>query len=324
MKKFLLLFAFVSSLIFSQEKENFSENGFINEVDYFIGSVIEINDYLNNLTSIAPVEVRIKTISDKLIYNKNIPISLEKSSRAKIKIPVYFSDNDEVCTLFARISCHDIKGNAREINHKWKIKPKYPILTPIVYDTLYCGTRASFSFAALGLDEDSLYTYQIIDETGNVIADSNKHVVVLDKLLNEETYFKKELTIKGFYNGNSFRYKYSSKENIVGNSDWKVKIVGPGREHLICSPTFKDYDGVDALYLPFTYKVGERPYIPEINENLISVFNETQQKKLIFGRDFFLIGYTIIIKSSQNYVGKLIVEFNDQYNEIKKPFEIKL
>jgi len=323
MKK-ILLFIFFSCLIYSQEKENSSENNFISDVDYCIGSIIEINDYLNNLISIDPVEVSIKTSSDKLIYGNNIQVSLERSSRAKIKIPINFLDNDEICILYAKISCRDIKGNSREINHKWKIKPKYPILTPILYDTLYCGTRASFSFAALGLDEDSLYSYQIIDENGNLIADGNKHIVVLDNLLNDESYFKKELTIKGFYHGNEFRYKNSSKENIVGNSEWKVKIVGPGREHLACVPSFKKYDGEDALYLPFTYKVGERPYIPNINENLISVFNETQQKKLIFGRDFFLIGYTIIIKSPENYLGKLIVEFNDQYNEIKKPFEIKL
>ena len=215
-----------------------------------------------------------------------------------------------------------LDGGTEVYDSYWLIKPKYPVLTPILMDTLYCGNNASFNFAALGLDEDTLYSYEIIDDSTGQIINGRGSVVVLDSLINNKLHFNHSLSIKGFYRYEPFKYKYTSKEDRIIPSEWNTRILGPQPRHL--EPPVIEYreeDGDKILYLSFKYKVGDKEYPSIINGNeKYSVYNETLKRELL---TVSVRGGTMLIKQYPTYIGNLLVEFTDQYNEIKYPIPIK-
>jgi|WetSurMetagenome_2_1015567.scaffolds.fasta_scaffold54975_2 hypothetical protein len=332
MKKIFLVL-FISAFVIQAQDKTFSfktENSFFHDnIDCFIGSKIRLDDIFVNLNSVEKIEAGLFTLSGKFIKSIDYKDSLTGRSPRTLLVKInYKLDYDSTCYLVIKVNARDYFSKILYTGYDhWIIRPKYPLLTPILMDTLYCGRKFSFSFASLGQDEDTLYSYEIIDDsTNNKVIEGKGSLIVLDSLMNTQTLFKHKINIKGLYAGKSFNYKYTSKTDKINLSEWNTVIRGPRPPDLKYESIVKEYEGENALYVPFVYKVGEMEYTPDVGlgRDIWSVYSERLQRNLIKGREVVLSGAAIVLKSFQNYLGKIIIEFDDQYNPlIKIPIEIK-
>jgi hypothetical protein len=146
-----------------------------------------------------------------------------------IKLNYYWNVqySDSIYNLVIRINKSDRDNFPIEFTDYWPIKPKYPTLTPLIDSVYYYSEQATFNFAALGLDNTSRYSYEVIG--GNDTIRGEGSTISLDNLTNDMSLLNKELTIRGLYNGSVF--KYSDNGNIKP-SEWPIKILPPGEDVL--------------------------------------------------------------------------------------------
>jgi hypothetical protein len=219
--------------------------------------------------------------------------------------------SDSIYHLRVINSIPNIVGQYGERIRNWVIKLKYPILNPILDDTVYCGSKVSFSFAALGLDEDSLYSYEVTDSVGNPISYRyNGFMVTLDSLLNDSTLFNKTVMIKGFYDDSIFKYKHSSLEDIAYKSEWGLKISGPKEGDLRYIQRWVTEGDVDKLIFNFWYDVGKKNYYPRINPR--EAYSMPSKKELKINP----ISDSAIKVEYISGDSRVVLSFKDQYNEI--------
>jgi hypothetical protein len=329
MKKFMVILFYLVGSIQAQDIPSFdpqnTRNLLIDSLECVIGSNLKLTDQFANVSK---YKISVETYSSwgsSVKFKREIDYTYSfKNSLLIVRIN-YSHDTDSINYLVVNGDLWDDFGNHYNSTDYWKIKPTYPILTPIIDSVYYCGSKASFNFGALGLDNDTLYSYEVIDNSMNKIADGKGSMVVLDGLMNDESLFRKTITIKGLYTNSTFKYKYSSIDENIYDSEWKTIILGPQPVDLE-----KDYKWIEEsegskLCLMFHYKVGNRLYIPDIQFDY-RVYNVNSEKD-ISKRDVELIAdkeWAIMkIKNIDRSLPiNLTVKFNDQYNEIIKDFSI--
>jgi hypothetical protein len=219
------------------------------------------------------------------------------------------SDYNVEIAVFNLTDPYDGHSNHSEIR---VIKPKYPILTPLLDSIYYAEQKAKFSFAALGLDNDTLYSYEINDaQTGQVIKkEVGKPMVILDDLLNNENYFNHDINIVARYSGSTFNYKTSSSAERVDTSIWRSTLKGPGQDQLkFKEPYIIEEDGQKYFCYDFYYKVGEKVYEPQFQNVKVRV-----RDRLI---DYKIKSNSIRFSESSyqfDISNTISIDFTDQYN----------
>lgn len=150
----------------------------------------------------ATVQTSISTmVEDPGEYVVKLTVSFTTENRAKRSIPVEYLVNVSYPTMASDVAIR-------------KDKP------------YYYSEKSSFSFAVLEYEDANGYSYEILDQAGNVIENNKGSTIVLDSLLMNLRNVNKTFTIRGLYNGNTFMYLHNG-DKTPSQSIWEIKIDKP-------------------------------------------------------------------------------------------------
>lgn len=276
MKRIIILFIVVNSLQAQNNDFSFdpARSVFRDTIKCAIGSNIRMDDIFVNLSSVDSINVALFSTSKKWLGNIEYSDSLTPLNPHTLLIRFnYIQNTDSVHYLVIYVRARDYFSHKIYTGYDyWIVKPKYPILSPLLEPIYYCESKASFSFATLGLDEDTLYSYQIIDSMSNKpVASGDESTIIFDDFLSDTSFFNKTISIKGFYNGSLFKYKHNSQAERIDSSVWRTHISGPQEENLVARSRIRNVDGTDYLFFEFYYDIAGKIIVPVLNKFSVKI-----------------------------------------------------
>jgi hypothetical protein len=127
------------------------------------------------------------------------------------------------------IKYRDEKGSG-EATAYYKVTVSYPIVNNEISlrENYFYSEQATMSFSTADFSDPNGYSYQIIDSDNNVLQKGNEPIVNLNDVMRNIANLGKTLTVKGFYHGKQFYYKYDGQD--YHKSEWSFNLNKPNLE----------------------------------------------------------------------------------------------
>lgn len=241
--KVFLLFLILSSLSFSQESyldtfyvvtnkefkiprdqnivfSNILDMNYTGEVFSLDGT--KIRDCDNFFQTPSKEDLRKKVQQKKgrgEIVQINLTEKFEKTGNYVVKIHFNFKDE---------------KGSNKVSGNYLVVVDNPTVVNKInVAERYYPTEKATFSFATIEYQDNSLYSYEILDEAGGILVSGKGPVVSLDSIINVQDYVGRQFTVVGKYDGKEFDYTVVGNNSEIKKSKWTFNIALPSIDSFV-------------------------------------------------------------------------------------------
>ncbi len=236
--KYFLLVLFLSVNIFAQESITINDTVNVVTLQKFN---VPADRYIV-LTNIKRISIQAELLDSEFNKIRDVEeIAQTLSSEEVIKkakdgrgVMVQFVAKeaiDEPGIYYIRIDINYIdeqgKGTASAY---YLVNVSYPIVTSKINlrENYFFSEKETMSFATAEFRDPNGYSYEIVDNAGNVLTTGHSSIISFNKVFGNIKNVGKEITVKGYYKEKQFYYKYNGDD--VHKSEWTFRLNKPNLE----------------------------------------------------------------------------------------------
>ncbi|MEN8191463.1 MAG: hypothetical protein ABFS12_01520 [Bacteroidota bacterium] len=236
--KIILLFLFISTGLFAQSNITISDTIDVVTLQKF--NVPEDRNIV--LTNIKQISIQSELLDSEFNKIRDVDeifqtlssdevIKKSKDGRGVMVQVVANEAIEEPGAYYIKININYIDEQGKGFaSAYYQINVSYPQVNSKINlrENYFYSEKETMSFATSEFADPNGYSFEIIDQAGNVLSKGNSSIVSLNSVFNNIKNVGKEITIKGYYKEKQFFYEYNGAE--VHKSEWTIRLNKPNLE----------------------------------------------------------------------------------------------